>query len=567
MSVIRWTALALIAPACFTLAAQNTSIKGVVKNGAGEPVAGALVKVRSEYRGLGFMVVSQEKGRFSTPNLLPGKYAVQAFGGNTQSVPGEPIEVSKGRERSVNLVLNAPLRIPPRPKQMTDADYQKLMPEGGVAKTYVAGKCTSCHSLEWTVSARKSREKWLATIDRMYDDLQGHQLPLLLALFEGEPVQGEAGTPDRVQSLGAVETVMLDYLAKYFGPDIPVDPRVAEQLPPYSGGPSHPNRNLPAALLQGVAAKYFAMEFSLPSGSMPQSITVDSRGIAWVGERNTGTLGRFDPNTLTYERTALPPGKNPILQVNAVAVDPQDRVWFADDGPNARILQYDPKSREFNSYPIPEYPFPVPDTGGSRIATLRFSNGNVWATRMAAERILKLDPRTRKINEYPVPKGSVPFGLAVGENNMLWYAAAVGNSVVRLELATGKLTPHGLPIPRANPKGMALDAEGNLWVAAIESGKLLKMDHTGHFTEYTPPTEDPGPFAVDIDTTRNLVWFSEMLSDRIVRFDPRSKTFVEFPQLTADADVERIEIDRSHPNRVWWSGGRANKIGYIEVLE
>jgi len=48
------------------------------------------------------------------------------------------------------------------------------------------------------------------------------------------------------------------------------------------------------------------------------------------------------------------PRKTSRVHLNSVAVDPQDQVWFVDDGPNARILQFNPKSKEFNSYPIPE---------------------------------------------------------------------------------------------------------------------------------------------------------------------------------------------------------------------
>ena len=81
------------------------------------------------------------------------------------------------------------------------------------------------------------------------------------------------------------------------------------------------------------------------------------------------------------------------------------------------------------------------------------------------------------------------------------------------------------------------------------------------------PAEDPGLFAVDVDVKRNLVWFSEMFTDKIGRFDPRTNSFVEFPHPSSDADVRRIEVDRSHPNRVWWAGNHSGKIGFIETTE
>ena len=78
--------------------AQNTTVAGVIQNASGQPVAGALVKVHSADLGLGFMVVSQAQGRYNTPNLLPGKYTVQGFGGGYQSDPAGPVEVRSVRK-------------------------------------------------------------------------------------------------------------------------------------------------------------------------------------------------------------------------------------------------------------------------------------------------------------------------------------------------------------------------------------------------------------------------------------------------------------------------------------
>ena len=67
--------LAAIASNPFVIEAQNAStIAGAVKSAAGEPVAGAYVKLSSASFGVAYIVVSQAQGRFSTPNLLPGKF-------------------------------------------------------------------------------------------------------------------------------------------------------------------------------------------------------------------------------------------------------------------------------------------------------------------------------------------------------------------------------------------------------------------------------------------------------------------------------------------------------------
>jgi virginiamycin B lyase len=311
-----------------------------------------------------------------------------------------------------------------------------------------------------------------------------------------------------------------------------------------------------------------SMEFSLPPGSMPSGVAVDAHGIAWVTERTTGVLGRFDPNSLTYTRTASPAVKGNEFRLDAVAIDPQDRIWFVDDSASARVLQFDPRTKEFSAYAMPAYRFPVPDEGWARIGALRFLNGSVWATGVTSQRILRLEPDSRRFISYSVPRGAAPTGLALGGDEMPWYAARIANVVVKLEPDTGKQTRHDSPTLRSGLQGLAADGEGNLWAAATESGKLVKVDYrTGAVTEYAPPTDDSGPYAIDVDKNRNLIWFSEIYADKIGRFDPAHNAFVEFPHPIADSDVRRIEVDRSHPNRIWWVSARADKVGYIEVLE
>ena len=50
-------------------------------NAQNSTVEGVFVKVTSADTGLTGMAISREKGRYSTPGLLPGKYSVQGLGG------------------------------------------------------------------------------------------------------------------------------------------------------------------------------------------------------------------------------------------------------------------------------------------------------------------------------------------------------------------------------------------------------------------------------------------------------------------------------------------------------
>ncbi|OFW34084.1 MAG: hypothetical protein A3J28_15935 [Acidobacteria bacterium RIFCSPLOWO2_12_FULL_60_22] len=70
-----------------------------------------------------------------------------------------------------------------------------------------------------------------------------------------------------------------------------------------------------------------------------------------------------------------------------------------------------------------------------------------------------------------------------------------------------------------------------------------------------------------VDRTRNLIGVVENAADQIARFDPRTKTFVEYPMPGRFASVRRIEADPTRPNRVWYSGQSTDKVGYLDVLE
>ena len=516
------------------IAQTSSTVSGVVKSSAGDPVAGAFVRVRSADLGLAFMVVSQDQGRYSTPTLLPGKYTVEGIGGEYQSAAAGPVEVRSGQQSKTDVVLNTPRKPAVSRKLMTSDDYRKLMPEGE-AKTLLASRCVLCHGLERIVPTRKSRENWQETVTTMGFYLLDHNIRLT----------------DREQG------VIVDYLAANYGPNVP-------RLRDETDAAPDPNRHLPRKLLQGAEAKYVVMEYHLEKDVEPHDIAVDAEGIAWVSER-TGHVGRYDPRSLTYTRYAAPKGDHPF-RLNAIAVDPQGHVWTMDNGLNTRMVHFDPRTREFNTYPIP--PLPPPSSGTSGINTIRFMGGKVWGSGITSSRIIQLDPKTREMKAFPIPRGSHAYGLAIGGENSVWYAANYGDEIVKLDPQTGELSRYKVPTLKSDLRRMAADAEGNLWAGAHEAGAVVKVDYrTGKMTEYKTPTENSGPYSVDVDTTRNLVWTGEHYGDKLGRFDPKTSTWAEFALPSVDTDSRRIEIDRSNPNRVWWSGSGADTIGYVEVME
>src|SRR5262245_40186475 len=120
-SAILIMVLVLVAFSQAPLEAQNTTITGVVKNASGQPVEGALVRVRSADLGMTFMVASQAQGRYTTPNILPGKYTVEAIGGDYQSNLSGPVEVASRKQATMDVQLSVMRKASTPRKRMTQA--------------------------------------------------------------------------------------------------------------------------------------------------------------------------------------------------------------------------------------------------------------------------------------------------------------------------------------------------------------------------------------------------------------------------------------------------------------
>ena len=553
-------------------------VQGSVRNAAGEPMPGAVVKVRNVDQGFAFMVATQDQGLYEVSQLPSGRYSVQGFGGNWKSAVKAPVAVTNGQTVTVEVALTNPLGV----DELTTAQYSALMPDG-LGKTLIRANCIGCHGFEKIAVKRQSGEAWMQIVEAMRNRPFGHT--------------GSARITDPERD------VIVEYLTKNLGPDVP---------------PLNPDHDLPKTWLKGAARKYIAMDFEIPRGAYPHDVAVDSKGIAWVTEGFTGYLGRLDPSTLTYTRIALPAiqPKPKTFHLFAAAVDARDHIWLTDES-NDRVVEYDQKSGTFTQYPLPEV-----DTPGRHGAnTIRFGpDGSVWMTQVYGG-ILRLRPNAKEFETYTPPGGKAyPYGMAIDSDGDVWFAENSRGKFGKLDPATGNFTEYAVPTPENlrgmtvknslageihNLRRMASDAKGDIWYAGFGLDTLGVIDHrTGRFTEYIPPTPFSGPYSVDVDTRHNLIWFIEGLAEQMGLFDPRTKTFVEFPMPNApsmeaperklsvqarDPEVEerlrtravfdgskwrrsepytrRVEVDPGRPNRVWYSSAEGDTVGYVETIE
>jgi virginiamycin B lyase len=523
-----------------TTAADFGAVQGVVSDATGNPVVGAFVRLKNDQRRLTFMVISREKGRFEARDLPPGQYRVQGVAGEHQSEWFTGVTVAAGGEDAkVGLMLTAkrgPALPPAWPQRIPEAQVDKTpkdesgLPEGP-GRQLVAERCVSCHDLQRVLVKRSDPDNWDHTVDRMRTRMTAASIPDL--------------TPAETASI-------VNYLSEKF-----------PLVQPYDA-----NSRLPRTVLTGKAVNYRVVQYELVNRhAEPHDVAVDPHGNPWVAER-AGKLGRFDAKTLEFAEIDTPPGPAaPERQsLGNPQIDSKGMLWVTD-GPNARWLNYDINAAKFVSY---TWPRGKGSAGGNSMAV--HPDGMIWATGGGGE-ARQLNPATGEFKFFPVPnrkarKSPGAYGVAVAGDGSVWFAEDEADMMARVDPATGKVEEYRIPYEGyAYPRRMGADANGDLWVALWKAGKLMKIDHkTREMTIYSPPTSISGSYSVVVDKKNNYVWMSGQQADVMVRFNPRTEEWVEFPLAEAESDARRIDIDPTNPNRIYFAGNIPGRMGFVEVL-
>jgi virginiamycin B lyase len=547
-------ALAFVAPLAWADAgsAQDAgTLSGVIKDAAGAPVEGAFVQMKNAERRLNFMVITHAGGNYTTNRLPAGKYVVQAIGGEQQSALSAPVEMAAGKSASVDLALNvarAPALPPAWPGRQPgvrgeEADAAAAgagarLPDGE-GKAIIEAKCNFCHDSQRIVRSRGAPERWQQVINTMKSYAQGSTL--------ATPI-----TDDE-------QKVLLAYVSSNFGPA--------------PGGPKpkpDPLSRLPRTLQPLEARDYIVVEYEITNArAEPHELAVDPMGNGWVSQRVGGKLGRLDAQTLNYIEYAPPAAGSSTVRLNAIRRGNNGEFWMVDGGPNRRWLSFDPKTEQFQVYNLP------PTTSGSASGnTLRVHPDNtVWLASIAANQVIRFDPATKQFTFFDVPAGvkahknATPYGLAVAGDGNVWVVENAVDQIARIDPKTGKFDEFPLPVKDPVARKLGSDWDGNIWVGLHGAGELLKVDYkTLQMKEFTPPTKDAGVYLADPDMKNHVLWASMQHVDKLARLDPATGVWTEFPLMSAETDVRRIEVDPNNTTRIWYSGVLSSRVGFIEML-
>lgn len=305
------------------------------------------------------------------------------------------------------------------------------------------------------------------------------------------------------------------------------------------------------------AADAVLTEFDMPEpADLAHDLAIDSAGQVVITGMFTHRMYVLDPGSGGFDTVPIPvENANP----RAVDIDEQGRWWILL-GAAAGVARYDPAGREWMTWPIGMYPHSIAlDAQGDAWFNGHFS--------FDPELIAELDQRSGEIERVTVTPGeagtesTIPYGLRVDDDDVVWGTQLRGNGLVRYDPQAGRTDVYPLPTSHSGPRRPDVGPDGVLWIPLFGSGALARFDpESESFTEYPFPVPDLAPYVVRVDPVRGTVWIGTGQGDLVAAFDPATESFALYPLPTRGALIRHLDIDE-RTGEVWATYSASPGIG------
>jgi len=538
--------LTLICVTATALAVADGEIHGIVTDNAGKPIRGAMVKATAGDKTVARF--TQRDGRYQI-TVPAGSYEVSADAYGL-AAKRQTKDTAQAGETNFSLTPRFSMA------RLTSAELESLLPDNQQTRL-IRANCVACHSFGMIIMHRGyTAAEWQNFIPVM--------------------TRGRVPTPTLKDVLASpVKLATLSAaLEKYFGPDAPYFGPDADPITP--GQIKH-------ADVSDAVLSVTIREYAIPTAdSFPHSVTLDDQDDAWFSELGprANKIGRFDPVTEKFEEYPVPiPKAGP--HTGAASADGR-YFWMTLTGAGipAKLASVDRQSGKVTTYDFPG------NDAHTHTLTLDAA-GNVWCT---GSTLLKFDVKTEEFQEYkmPVPPsypestvqawtntpGQPPdpfnaddtvYDAKVDSKGNVWLSMQPLGLIIKLDPTTRETKTYHPP-DTPSVKGMAVDAQDNIWFAGFQGNRLGSLNpKTGTFKLHQAPTGFATPYGLAFDKKTGYIWYADLNGNNISRFDPKTEQFAEYPIPSSNASPRFIALDSK--GRVWFTEFMNGKIGVVDPGE
>lgn len=281
--------------------------------------------------------------------------------------------------------------------------------------------------------------------------------------------------------------------------------------------------------------------------AQPYGMAVDSKGKVYVADSKVGAIFIFDTETRDVEMI-----KNKVeahfVRIIGLAMDDNDRLFVTDPGlKHVLVFNAQHKAEDVITDGMVE-------PSGVAIDT---QNRLLYVSDINLDQILVYDADTLKLlrkmgnggknHELTTPGDfAKPSGIAVDKDGNLYVADTLNDRIEVFDADGVFLRTWGKngdgPGYFARPKGVAIDSDGHVWVADGMQDRVQVFTNEGQLLiafggHGLLPGQFQGLVSLASDNRRNRIYTSEIYPGRVQEF--RYVTDAEFAQLTKEREDMR----------------------------
>lgn len=580
--------------------AQPPGLMGAIKDGAGKPLNGVAVSVRSTDQTFTTSVYTDDRGVFVFPHLTAGNYKLwaQAVGFTTEKAD-VTLDGSHTANRALTMKPLADFEA-----QLTGSEWFDALPDDTPnhrrLKQVMYVACTGCHSLDIVLQNKFDEAGWNAIVKSMETGTYNGWRPANMEAYQ-------------LGWQGQIMRYHRDELAKYL-----TEVR----------GPNSPALTFkPLSRPTGDAARVVVTEYEMPNqgraNEMPwytgadwmlgastgmhgmvgvHDVVLDANGIAWVTQSRTSfetnrTLVRLDTKTGDMKAIRLAGADGKIIFVEQAGADPAGNIWMHSA---TSLIRLNPSTETFTLFPLPRVMGTMENSTDSDSKGRIFVNGRYG--------VAEFDPAEQDKTgvAYPgwhlyqqlTPGNGTTYGVTVDREDNVWWSESYADKVAKRDMKTGKVyefdmrdpdyaarkalaTPADLafydsigaeawagnsaePLPYANmPRRLAADKNGNsVWIPNWADSNIAEIDiRTMKVTYHKLPLR-VHPYKTIVDKNHN-VYTDTSLVDAVFKFTPSTQAWTMYRLPSHGCGSRHVSFD-DFKGDLWLPCDQSDKVARFQ---
>ena len=271
----------------------------------------------------------------------------------------------------------------------------------------------------------------------------------------------------------------------------------------------------------------------VPVGSLPVNPFHGEKGL-YVNNRTGGSVSFVDDDP-AEEKARFDAGTSP-----EAVVDAGGSLWVSQ-GRGTTVLRLDPATGSVQDEV----------TVGAQPGGMAVADGDVWAANFGDATVSRIDPDSGQVVRT-IPVGVAPYGIAAA-GETVWVSNREDDSVIEINANSNRPAPAAIAVGD-NPKGVAIDDEGKVWVANA-GDETVSVVANGEEQDTVNVGMEPRGVVFAFES----IWVSVGFTDQVVRIDPA--TGDKQQTLTVGDNPEGITAG---PRSVWVANGGNNTLTRID---